>query len=86
MVHGRTDVAGLDASIIMHPKIWEASGHVTSFSDPLVECKNCHMPKVKDKKGKIIETPIQMFRRVAKAVSKAEKGKDKAAAKVQRRM
>jgi glycyl-tRNA synthetase len=41
MVHERTDVAGLDASIIMHPKIWEASGHVESFQDPLVDCKKC---------------------------------------------
>src|SRR5436190_4313311 len=38
MVHGRTDVVGLDASIIMHPKIWEASGHVGSFADMMVEC------------------------------------------------
>lgn len=35
-------VVGLDASILMHPKVWEASGHVSSFSDPLVECKKCH--------------------------------------------
>jgi len=32
----------LDSAIFMHPKIWEASGHVSGFSDPLVECKNCH--------------------------------------------
>jgi len=38
----RDDVAGIDAAIIMHPKVWEASGHVSSFSDPLIECKNCH--------------------------------------------
>ena len=41
MVHSRDDVYGLDASIIMHPKVWEASGHVSGFSDPLVECKRC---------------------------------------------
>jgi len=41
MVHTRTDVAGLDASIIMHAKIWEASGHVESFQDPMVDCKKC---------------------------------------------
>lgn len=42
MVHARDDVVGLDASIIMNPKVWEASGHVASFTDPLVECKVCH--------------------------------------------
>lgn len=42
MVHDRDDVVGLDASIIMNPKVWEASGHVRSFTDPLVECKVCH--------------------------------------------
>ncbi|MGI9627997.1 MAG: glycine--tRNA ligase [Longimicrobiales bacterium] len=41
MVHARDDVEGLDAGIIMHPKVWEASGHVSGFTDPLVECKVC---------------------------------------------
>lgn len=41
MVSLRTDVVGLDASIIMHPKVWEASGHVSGFTDPLVECTHC---------------------------------------------
>jgi glycyl-tRNA synthetase len=40
-VRMRDDVEGLDASIIMHPKIWEASGHVESFTDPMVDCKKC---------------------------------------------
>ena len=38
----RDDVVGLEASVIMSPKVWEASGHVAGFSDPLVECTNCH--------------------------------------------
>ena len=38
MVHEREDVVGLDASIIMHPRVWEASGHLSGFSDPLVDC------------------------------------------------
>lgn len=42
MVHQRDDIEGLDAAILMHPRVWEASGHVSGFSDPLVECKNCH--------------------------------------------
>jgi len=37
----RDDVAGLEATIIMHPQIWKASGHVDTFSDPMVDCKTC---------------------------------------------
>ncbi len=40
-VDARDDVYGLDAAIIMNPKVWEASGHVDGFSDPMVECKKC---------------------------------------------
>ena len=39
----RDDVVGLDAAILMHPRVWEASGHVENFSDPLVECRDCHL-------------------------------------------
>jgi glycyl-tRNA synthetase len=42
MVHQRDDIEGLDAAILMHPRVWEASGHVEGFTDPLVECTNCH--------------------------------------------
>ena len=42
MVYGREDVVGLDAAIVMNPKVWEASGHTSSFTDPLVECKVCN--------------------------------------------
>ncbi|MGC9602265.1 MAG: glycine--tRNA ligase [Minisyncoccia bacterium] len=41
-VDSRDDMYGLDATILMNPKVWEASGHVSGFSDPLVECKECH--------------------------------------------
>jgi glycyl-tRNA synthetase len=41
MVHFREDVVGLEATIIMHPKIWEASGHTSTFSDLMVECRAC---------------------------------------------
>ena len=37
----RRDVVGLDTSILMHPKVWDASGHMETFTDPLVDCKNC---------------------------------------------
>jgi len=41
VVRSRSDVVGLDCSIIMNPKVWEASGHVVNFNDPLVDCKQC---------------------------------------------
>ena len=41
MVYNRDDIEGIDASILMHPKVWEASGHVSGFSDPLIDCKIC---------------------------------------------
>ena len=41
MVQLRDDVVGLDSGILMHPKIWEASGHLAGFTDPLVDCKSC---------------------------------------------
>jgi glycyl-tRNA synthetase len=43
MVQRRDDIVGLDASIIMHPRVWEASGHVAGFSDPMVDCRNCKL-------------------------------------------
>ena len=42
-VHGRDDVVGLDAALIMNSKVWEASGHLSNFNDPLKECPKCHM-------------------------------------------
>ncbi|MGH7529723.1 MAG: glycine--tRNA ligase [Gemmatimonadales bacterium] len=41
MVHQRDDIEGIDAAILMHPRVWEASGHVAGFTDPLVDCKQC---------------------------------------------
>ena len=41
MTRQRDDVAGLEATIIMHPQIWKASGHVDTFSDPMIDCKTC---------------------------------------------
>ncbi|MDQ1462146.1 MAG: glycyl-tRNA synthetase [Actinomycetota bacterium] len=41
MVQLRSDMVGLDAAILMAPKVWEASGHVATFTDPLVDCRNC---------------------------------------------
>jgi glycyl-tRNA synthetase len=41
MTHRRDDIEGVDAAILMSPKVWEASGHVEGFTDPLVDCKKC---------------------------------------------
>ena len=41
MTHNHENILGLDSGILMHPKIWEASGHVDAFNDPLVDCKHC---------------------------------------------
>lgn len=41
MVTEREDIEGLDAAILMHPRVWEASGHVENFTDPLVDCRVC---------------------------------------------
>jgi glycyl-tRNA synthetase len=43
MVRERDDVVGLDSSILMHPDVWRASGHLELMADPLVECKQCHL-------------------------------------------
>ena len=41
-VQERMDMVGIDAALFMNPKVWEASGHLVTFNDPLVECKKCH--------------------------------------------
>ena len=42
MIQQRGDVVGLDSAILMHPRVWEASGHLDNFADPLVECRDCN--------------------------------------------
>jgi glycyl-tRNA synthetase len=57
MVRARDDIEGLDAAILMHPRVWEASEHVKNFTDPLVDCRNCKKrfraddPKIKGTPG-----------------------------------
>ena len=43
MVQQRGDVVGLDSAILMHPRVWEASGHLGNFVDPMVECRDCNL-------------------------------------------
>jgi glycyl-tRNA synthetase len=54
LVHQREDVVGLEATIIMAPQIWKASGHVDTFSDPMVDCKTC---KGRFRADQLAETP-----------------------------
>lgn len=51
-VRSRADVVGIDTALIMNTKVWEASGHLREFSDPLVECKKCHARFREDEIGK----------------------------------
>jgi len=55
MVQQRLDMVGIRGPIIMNPKVWEASGHISNFTDPLVECKICHMRMRADKPADIAE-------------------------------
>ncbi|MBR9680825.1 MAG: glycine--tRNA ligase [Candidatus Altiarchaeota archaeon] len=56
-VRGRSDTVGMDGSIITHPKVWEASGHVDAFHDPLVECKKC---KTRTRADHLIEDRLKI--------------------------
>jgi glycyl-tRNA synthetase len=53
MVHKREDVVGIDASIMMHPRVWKASGHLATFTDPLVDCMVCKERFRADKAPKV---------------------------------
>ena len=57
MVRLRGDVVGLDSAVIQSPEVWKASGHVASFSDPLVECRNCHNRFREDKLESLEQCP-----------------------------
>lgn len=57
-VDERRDMYGIDAAIIMNPKVWQASGHVDTFTDPLVECSNCHARLRADKLEDPIKCPV----------------------------
>ncbi len=55
IVQQRDDVVGIRGPIIMNPKVWEASGHISNFTDPLVECKICHIRIRSDKPNEVVE-------------------------------
>ncbi len=83
----RDDMVGIDAAIMMNPRAWEASGHVEAFTDPLVECKICHLRFRSDKpdeikqhvqthKGQVVEwTEPQQFNLLVKAYLGVLEGK-----------
>lgn len=59
MVYEREDITGIDASIMMHPQVWKTSGHLSGFSDPLVDCLNCKERFRADKAPKLAPgTPV----------------------------
>ena len=75
MVYQREDVVGLDASIIMHPRVWEASGHLAGFSDPLVDCRNCKERFRADKAPRAVPGTEVEYPEGGKKKSKTLKGK-----------
>lgn len=66
MVTSRDDIVGLDSSVILPPQVWEASGHINAFVDPLVECLSCHkrfredhlLEEFEEKKGRAAENGL----------------------------
>ena len=74
MVHQREDVVGLDASIMMHPRVWEASGHLAGFSDPLVDCRNCKERFRADKAPQVAPGTTVDYREGGKKSGKALTG------------
>ena len=70
MVHARDDIEGLDAAILMHPRVWEASGHVAGFTDPLVDCRQCKN-RFRADDPRIKGTPGQPTRNAPSAAARA---------------
>lgn len=64
-IRGREDMVGLDSSILMNPRVWEASGHITSFSDPLMDCKKC---KERVRGDKLLEEKLGIEGAVGKSL------------------
>lgn len=56
-VQDREDMVGIDGGVLLNPKVWEASGHIKNFKDPLVECKDCHRRFRPDKLKDVSKCP-----------------------------
>ena len=63
MVQQRDDVVGLDSAVILAPEVWKASGHLDVFTDPLVECLNCHKRNRADQLEEAYEAEARHTRR-----------------------
>jgi len=74
MVHEREDVVGMDSSIMMHPEVWRTSGHLSSFSDPLVDCHNCKERFRADKAPKLQAGSAVSYREGGRKDGKEIKG------------
>ena len=72
MVRRREDIVGLESSIIMHPKVWEASGHVAGFTDPLVDCK---VSKMRYRADQLFFSPVMIDGKTVGYVSALESEK-----------
>jgi glycyl-tRNA synthetase len=72
MVRRRDDIVGIETSIIMHPKVWEASGHVAGFTDPLVDCK---VSKQRYRADQLFWSPVVVDGKVVGYVSALESEK-----------
>jgi glycyl-tRNA synthetase len=71
MVRRREDIVGIETSIIMHPKVWEASGHVAGFTDPLVDCK---VSKQRFRADQLFFSPVIVDGKTVGYVSALESG------------
>lgn len=72
MVRRRDDIVGLESSIIMHPKVWEASGHVAGFNDPMVDCK---VSKQRFRADQLFFAPVVVDEKIVGYVSALESEK-----------
>lgn len=66
MVHQSENIFGLDGAIIQNPKLWEASGHVAGFTDPLVDCRSCHARHRADHLAETDSTSLDELKRLLK--------------------
>lgn len=82
MVHARDDIVGLDSSIIMHPEIWRASGHVEGFNDPMVDCRES---KRRFRADQLFFAPVRVAGETIGYVSVEEAGDMQAQAEEQAR-
>jgi len=78
-VHNRDDMVGIDAALIMNTKVWESSGHLSNFSDPLVECEKCHQRFREDDNSQISNSQFLISKQIqnSKSSSYAKASEDK---------